>query len=149
MRENSVEQDLQKFHTAITELLIIMGFEAPDLDRNQTVITLTIDDFFQIDCCAIDQESWVVSANLGPVERYSLPKLQSYLRKNSPTDYIWQPTFSIDETNRLLYWLRLPLNGIEIPTLLSIITAFISDVNEQATIENIFNLSSDGVALLL
>ncbi|AJI94816.1 tir chaperone family protein [Yersinia ruckeri] len=144
-----MEQDLQRFHTTITELLMIMGFESPDLNSNQTVITLTIDDLFQIDCCAIDQESWVVSANMGPVDHYSLPKLQSYLRKNAPSDYIWQPTFAIDEDNRLLYWLRLPLNGIEIPMLLSIISAFISDVNEQASIENIFSLSSDGVALLL
>ncbi|MDN0087265.1 CesT family type III secretion system chaperone [Yersinia nurmii] len=131
---------LRQFHLIIYELLVAIGFEAPEIAENQDIITLTIDDALQLNLCAIDQEYWMLQALVGMVSKLSLKEMIGLLNKNRPTDYLWQPVFAFDEKNDVICWLRLPLYGMDIPGLLSIMEQFISD----ARIERI---ESDGFSL--
>ncbi|ANI29416.1 hypothetical protein PL78_06120 [Yersinia entomophaga] len=118
---------LRQFHLITYELLVAIGFEAPEIAENQDIITLTIDDALQLNLCAIDQEYWILQTSVGMANSLSLEEMIALLNKNRPTDYLWQPVFAFDEKNDVICWLRLPLYGMDIPSLLSIMERFISD----------------------
>ncbi|OHX20147.1 CesT family type III secretion system chaperone [Chromobacterium sphagni] len=120
-------QDLSAFHHCTSELLQHLGFAAPVPASGQEVISLTVEQRFNVHLGAIDHDNWFMLAELGECPPQSEETLQAQaLRGNQLCGQAWQPVAALDAEHRLCCWLRLPCRGLDLPQLAAAFDALVA-----------------------
>ncbi|WP_434630180.1 CesT family type III secretion system chaperone [Chromobacterium sp. CV08] len=116
--------DLSAFHRNAADLLRHLGFDAPPAD-GRDLISLTVEQRFQLHLGAIDHDSWFMLAELGSPPASPEAALRA-LDGNRLAASPWQPVAALDDDGRLCCWLRLPGSGCDLPQLATAFDALIA-----------------------
>ncbi|STQ90196.1 CesT family type III secretion system chaperone [Iodobacter fluviatilis] len=129
---------LQPFHQVVGELLSHLGFDIGAIHPEQEVISLTVEQQFTVHLAWVDQASWCLLAELGSShpERDGLLYAQA-LRYNQMAAQRWQPVWALDPEDHLSCWLRLPLEGNELPTLIEAFDVLIQHAEQWLAVADV------------
>ncbi|TDR76704.1 CesT family type III secretion system chaperone [Paludibacterium purpuratum] len=113
-------RDLSEFHRRASELLHHLGFDMPVPASDQDVISLAIDQRFTVHLGCIDDDHWFIQADLGiAVIDDPTTQLAWALRGNQLAASPWLPVAALDTNDHLVCWLRLPVQGNDLPTVVA------------------------------
>ncbi|AUH52441.1 hypothetical protein CXB49_17380 [Chromobacterium sp. ATCC 53434] len=116
--------DLSAFHRNAAELLRHLGFSTPPTD-DRDLISLTVEQRFQVHLGGIDHDSWFMLAELDGPPASPEAALRA-LAGNQLAGAPCLPVAALDDNGRLCCWLRLPGSGCDLPQLAAAFDALIA-----------------------
>jgi hypothetical protein len=106
--------NLPRFQQLVSELLQNIGFQLEQPPEDQDLFSLSVDDNFVLHLGLLDDNHWFALAELQEQVAPHAP-LNDWLRHNALSDQAQQPVIALDEENHPCCYLRLPLEGMNLP----------------------------------
>jgi hypothetical protein len=109
--------NLPRFHQRVAELLDSIGFAIDPPAEHQDLFSLSVDQAYALHLGMMNEEYWFILAELPDPVSADAP-LDDWLRVNALSDQPLRPVLALDEHNHPCCYLRLPVEGIDVPELL-------------------------------